>query len=78
MNRYYLQKEDQSWKLQKQGASRASVDFGDANKADAVRRAADFLKHQPSPSSMVIQKENGVFQQERTYPRKADPRRSPG
>ncbi len=78
MNNYDLKKKDDSWVLQKQGTSRASINFGDASKADALHDAAKFLKSQPTPSSLHVHKENGVYQEERTYPRSADPRRSPG
>jgi hypothetical protein len=45
----------------------------DATKGGALKRAVG-----PSGGSVKIQKENGRFQEERTYPRKADPKKSPG
>jgi Uncharacterized protein conserved in bacteria (DUF2188) len=47
-------------------------------KVDAVRRTARVAKADPKPVSVRIHKENGRIQEERTYPRKADPRRSKG
>ena len=78
MNNYDLKKKEDSWVLQKQGASKASVNYGDASKAEALKDAAKFLKRQPEPSSLHIHREAGGYQEERTYPRSADPRRSKG
>lgn len=47
-------------------------------KGDGVRAAAAAAKSDPAAVSVRIHKENGQFQEERTYPRKADPRRSRG
>ena len=47
-------------------------------KVDAVRKTARVAKADPQPVSVKIHKENGRIQEERTYPRKADPRRSKG
>lgn len=45
----------------------------DATKAGALEKAVG-----SSGGSVKIQKENGRIQEERTYPRSADPKRSPG
>lgn len=45
---------------------------GEATKGGVLRRAVN------NNGSVKIQKENGRFQQERTYPRSADPKKSPG
>jgi Uncharacterized protein conserved in bacteria (DUF2188) len=47
-------------------------------KDEAVRRTARAAKRDPQPVSVRIHKEKGGFQEERTYPRKADPKRSKG
>jgi len=47
-------------------------------KVDAVRKTAEKAKANPDPVSVKIHKENGRIQEERTYPRKADPRGSKG
>lgn len=47
-------------------------------KVDAVRKTASAAKRDPQAVSVRIHKENGRIQEERTYPRKADPRRSKG
>lgn len=76
MNNYHLTNDGKNWKLTKQGAPRASKVFNDMNKGDATRAAADFM--QDHPGSMKIHKLDGTFQEERTFPRSADPRRSKG
>jgi Uncharacterized protein conserved in bacteria (DUF2188) len=48
------------------------------SKEDAVRKTAALAKRDPQPISVKIHKANGSFQEERTYPRRSDPRRSPG
>jgi hypothetical protein len=47
-------------------------------KAEAVKKVAAAAKKDPEPVSVRIHKENGQIQEERTYPRSADPRRSKG
>lgn len=67
MNRkiYHVTKgQDGEWKGKAVGAARASVS-GD-RKEDVVRRTAEIAKAQPL-GQVVIHKENGVIQSERTY-----------
>jgi hypothetical protein len=47
-------------------------------KAGAVKKTAQVARDAPEPVSVRIRKENGQIQEERTYPRSADPRRSKG
>ena len=47
-------------------------------KTEAVSKAAAAAKADRQPTSVRIRKVNGQIQQERTYPRGADPRRSKG
>lgn len=47
-------------------------------KETAVRNTAAVAKADPKPVSVKIHKEDGTFQEERTYPSGADPRRSKG
>ncbi len=47
-------------------------------KAEAVKKVATAAKKDPQPVSVRIHKADGKIQQERTYPRSADPRRSKG
>ena len=47
-------------------------------KVDAVRKTARAAKADPRPVSVRIHKEDGRIQEERTYPRAADPSKSKG
>lgn len=47
-------------------------------KVDAVRKTARAAQRDNQPVSVRIHNLNGRIQEERTYPRKADPRRSKG
>ncbi len=77
MENYHLVHKDGNWKLEKQGAQRASISFDDATKQEAVKGSAEFLQHNAG-GSLKIHKLNGVIQEERTYLRSADPRKSKG
>lgn len=74
MKNYHLTKGDDAWKLTGEGASRASLSA--PTKAEALQKTHDFMAGKVG--SVKIHKENGVFQEERTYPRAADPKKSPG
>lgn len=76
MKDYHLSKEGEDWKLKKEHAERSTAVFADLTKAQAVREAAKLLAD--SGSSLKIHKLNGRIQEERTYPRSADPKRSKG
>jgi hypothetical protein len=47
-------------------------------KVEAVRDTARVARADPQPVTVKIHKENGRIQEERTYPRAADPPRSKG
>lgn len=47
-------------------------------KIDAVRKTAKVARQDSQPVTVKIHKEDGRIQEERTYPRKADPRDSKG
>lgn len=47
-------------------------------KEDAVRQTIAAAKKDPQPVSVRIHKQDGKIQEERTYPRSTDPRRSKG
>jgi hypothetical protein len=64
-----------TWDLRKDKTHNLVRSFGtkaDATKGGALKRAVG------GEGSVKIQKENGRFQEERTYPRSKDPRRSKG
>lgn len=47
-------------------------------KAEAVKKTAKVAKADPQPVTVKIHKLDGKIQEERTYPRAADPRGSKG
>lgn len=47
-------------------------------KGDAIKQTAEKAKADSQPVSVRIHKEDGSIQEERTYPRKADPKRTKG
>jgi hypothetical protein len=47
-------------------------------KSEAVKRVATAARKDARPVSVRIHKADGKFQEERTYPRSADPRKSKG
>ena len=75
MKNYHYVKEDDSWKLKEENSKRASKVF--ETKSEGLKEIPDFVKGQGG-GSVKIHKENGRIQEERTYPRKIDPRRSKG
>lgn len=74
MDNYHITKSDNGWTLKKQGADRASKRA--ATKAELVKIASEFLSDKTA--SLKIHKEDGTVQEERTFPRSADPARSKG
>lgn len=74
MTRYHLTYKDNKWKLKPEGAGRAVKTF--ETKRAAIKGSADYLKAREA--SLRIHKKDGTIQEERTYPRSADPARSRG
>jgi len=76
MDNYHLTHDGDDWKLKKEGAKQASKVFKDMTKVEATQATSDFMQNHPG--SVKIHKLDGTFQEERTYPRSADPKQSPG
>jgi hypothetical protein len=74
MDNYHITKSEKLWTLVKEGAQRASKTA--ATKAEITALASEFL--QGKTASLKIHKEDGTIQEERTFPRAADPRKSKG
>ena len=64
------------WDLTKDGATKAAATFD--TKAEATRGGVLESTIGKAGGSVKIQKIDGKFQEERTYPRAADPKKSPG
>lgn len=70
------QRDDEKWALTRDGSARATRLFdtkADVTKGGALKNAVG-----KAGGSVKIQKVDGKFQEERTYPDAADPSRSPG
>lgn len=76
MENFHLTHDDGKYKLKKEGAERSSKVF-DTNKTEAIQSAKKFIENQGG-GSLKIHKNSGGFQEERTYPRSIDPRKSKG
>lgn len=76
MENFHLVHEDGKYKLQRENAERASKVI-DSNKLDAISQAKEFIVKQGG-GSLKIHKNDGGFQEERTYPKSKDPRKSKG
>lgn len=74
MDNYELVNKDGSWKLRQFRSKRAIRQF--ESKADGLDFSTAYVREREG--SLKIKKLNGEVQEERTYPRSADPRRSPG
>ena len=74
MDNYHITKSDAGWILTKQGATRPSKSA--ATKAQIVTLSGEFLADKTA--SLKIHKEDGTIQEERTYPRSADPAQTIG
>jgi hypothetical protein len=74
MDNYHITTGTTGWELKKQGATKASKTA--KTKAEIVKIAGEFLDGKTA--SLKIHKEDGTIQEERTYPRSADPSESKG
>jgi len=74
MDNYDITKDGEQWKLKKQGSDRASKTA--ETKQEIIKKAQDFMKDKTG--SVKIHKEDGSYQEERTYQRKNDPKKSKG
>lgn len=74
MDNYHITKTGTGRALTKQGAERASKTA--STKAEITKLATEFLDGKTA--SLKIHKEDGTIQEERTYPRSADPSKTKG
>lgn len=74
MQNYHIKPHDGHWDLTKEGADRASITK--STKAEIIAATEDFMADKTG--SVKIHLANGKIEEERTYPRSADPRRSKG
>lgn len=74
MDNYHITKKDTKWQLTKEGNTRPSKTA--ETKSAIVQETRDFMKSHSG--SVKIHKQDGKIQEERTYPRKNDPKSTPG
>lgn len=74
MQNYHIKSHDGHWDLTKEGADRASI--SKPTKEEIVSATELFMADKTG--SVKIHLANGQIEEERTYPRSADPRRSKG
>jgi hypothetical protein len=69
-------KTDKGWKGESGGQTVRGTSA--STKEQAVRQTAAVARKDPQPVTVKIHKADGRIQEERTYPRSADPRSSKG
>ena len=74
MDNYHITKKGDKWKLTKEGNRRASRTANTKN--EIIRVMREYMEDKPG--SVKIHKLDGTIQEERTYPRKDDPRKTSG
>jgi len=74
--KYHLVEKDNKWRLEPEGGGRAKRVFEKKSDATAAGALKDALGK--SGGSVRIHKQGGGIQEERTYPRAKDPKKSPG
>ncbi len=74
MDNYHVTKDGDKWKLTKEGNQRASKTAD--TKKEIIKQTQEYMGDKTG--SIKIHKEDGTFQEERTYQRKNDPSKSQG
>lgn len=74
MDNYHIKTHDGHWDLTRQGGERASI--SKPTKAEIIAAMEEFMAGKTG--SVKIHKVDGTIEEERTYPRSADPKKSPG
>ena len=74
MDNYHLTPNGSQWTLTGEGQDRTIATF--ETKAEAVRRCSEIIAERNG--SLKIHRADGTIEEERTYPRSADPAKSPG
>lgn len=73
MDNYHLVHDWDQYKLKKEWSQKASFSY-DWTKQEAIQKSADFMRNHGG--SLKIHKNDWTIQEERTYPRSADPKKS--
>ncbi|MBA1272472.1 DUF2188 domain-containing protein [Stutzerimonas azotifigens] len=74
MQNYHVKQVDAGWALLEEGSERAVLEA--STKEELVRQVPGYMAGKVG--SVKIHRADGTFEEERTYPRAADPTQSPG
>ncbi|WP_185217532.1 DUF2188 domain-containing protein [Sphingobacterium mizutaii] len=74
MDNYHLTKKDKEWKFGKENSSKSLKNFD--TKSSAMDYAKDYMNK--NGGSLKIHGVDGKIQEERTYPKSKDPKKSKG
>ena len=74
MDNYHIVPSGNGWKFKKEKSQKSIKNT--VTKSDVMKFMKDYMKDHEG--SVKIHKENGKFQEERTYPRSKDPRITKG
>jgi hypothetical protein len=73
---YHVTKTEDGWQGKAEGGQRAST-VGNT-KAEVIQKTIEIAKNHSGNSNVIIHKQDGKFQEERTYPKSSDPTQTPG
>lgn len=73
---YHVTKTETGWQGKTENGQRASV-TGET-KAEVMQKTIDIAKNYNGNANVIIHKQDGKFQEERTYPKSSDPSQTPG
>lgn len=73
---YHVTKTADGWQGKAEGGQRASTTG--STKAEVMQRTIEIAKNHSGNSNVIIHKQDGKFQEERTYPRSSDPSQTLG
>ncbi len=73
---YHVTKTEKGWQGKVEGSQRASTTG--STKAEVMQKTIEYAKNHNGNSNVIIHKQGGKFQEERTYPKSSDPSQSPG
>lgn len=74
MDKYHITKKEDVWRFKKEGSDKAIKNS--ETKSEAIKHMQNYMSNRTG--SVKIHKENNRIQEERTYQRKDDPRKSKG
>jgi hypothetical protein len=73
---YHVTKTEEGWQGKVEGGQRASI--AGNTKAEVMQKTIEIAKNHNGNSNVIIHKQDGKFQEERTYPKSSDPSQTPG